>query len=946
MKHWFENLRKILFKDTEPATEPSPVPEEPETDDDDTGFVTLSLETGPSNATLIKDIETMVKLEPDTAPAVPEVESEVEISDPLKPWPDGMVLLGDYVVERMLGQGGMGRVYLARRISDSELFAIKSVLTMILKDPAKKKLFFRELRTWIDLPPHPHLTACRFFRTVEDKIAIFSEFVDGGSLKEWIRDKKLLNLDTVLDVAIQFAWGLDAAHTCDVVHKDIKPANILLTLGGQAKITDFGLAKMMEFKGGQEAEENLGVRSTAVYMTAAYCSPEQSLHQQVDYRSDIWSYGVSILEIFIGSARWYSGSIADEILESYMNQGGCIEPFPAMPAGMADILGKCLEPEPVNRWQSMADVADALVKLYKQLTGKHYHRLAPKLEVNPTGAGVVQDRRTADGTLWDDPETWIRKAREAAGQTDDPEMKADEMTVSRKALALVDLERFEEAERIFADLVSAGRQKHRSDLAGIFTQKALIQKHIDDTPGARLHYEKAIAIWKDMVYSQGRFDVADDLAGVHMQMAHIEGASGNYQAALDNYDISIRMRQDLIKHVGRDDLQNALIQAYMGKAIALWYLGRTRESLELYDEAIAIREKLVADDGGEELANDLAALYMNKAAVMRMTGDLAGAITLCDKAITIRENLVFTKGREEFANSLTMVYATKAAAASSMGDRETALELYRKTIEMREKMVYEEGRVELANRLAVAYVNMAQTLQELERYQESADLQDKAIEMLEQLTVMEGRKELENDLVSCYISKAILVLNLQNPGESVTFADRAIALLDRLIHTENRKELTTHLAKAYQTKASALSRLPYRGREAPAMFDSAIELYQRLVVQEEKANLSRDLAMTCILKAEHMMDGFDKRPVLDVLTIAVDTLETYRDKTQTDLLPVLAQAKSMRAGVLLALGDREQAESDAGIAVQILEEENRRNPSKATQKILDQALETMDRLAQ
>lgn len=130
-------------------------------------------------------------------------------SAPMTDWSAGQVILDDYVVERELGQGGMGKVYLLRSRSTGQPFAVKRAF---LRNETSRSDFLAELRTWIDLPEHPHLVACRFFRTVGDEVVLFAEFVEGGSLADWIRHRQLTGLEQILDAAIQFAWGLHAAH--------------------------------------------------------------------------------------------------------------------------------------------------------------------------------------------------------------------------------------------------------------------------------------------------------------------------------------------------------------------------------------------------------------------------------------------------------------------------------------------------------------------------------------------------------------------------------------------------------------------------------------------------------------------------------------------------------------------------------------------------------------
>ena len=118
-------------------------------------------------------------------------------------WHAQQVILDDYLIEKELGRGGMGRVWLMKSNSTGRRFAVKQTL---LKEEKHRKAFLSELQTWIDLPKHPNIVPCRFFRTVGDEIVIFADFIEGGSLADWIAKRKLTSLEQILDVAIQFAY--------------------------------------------------------------------------------------------------------------------------------------------------------------------------------------------------------------------------------------------------------------------------------------------------------------------------------------------------------------------------------------------------------------------------------------------------------------------------------------------------------------------------------------------------------------------------------------------------------------------------------------------------------------------------------------------------------------------------------------------------------------------
>ena len=138
----------------------------------------------------------------------------------------GAILLNEFEVEKELGRGGMGRVYLVRSRTTGRKFALKEAL---VKDNTQQKAFLAELQTWIDLPEHPNILACRFFRTVGNETLIFADYCEGGSLADWIANSNLHTLEQKLDVAIQFAWGIHALHERGLVHQDIKPGNVLMT---------------------------------------------------------------------------------------------------------------------------------------------------------------------------------------------------------------------------------------------------------------------------------------------------------------------------------------------------------------------------------------------------------------------------------------------------------------------------------------------------------------------------------------------------------------------------------------------------------------------------------------------------------------------------------------------------------------------------------------------
>ncbi len=300
-------------------------------------------------------------------------------------WNVGDVILDKYEVKQIHSGGGMGLVYRVFH-KDWELdIAVKNPRAEHFQNQQQKENFVRECLTWIGLGLHEHIVCCYYVRMLGNIPRVFAEYVEGGSLKDWIESKKLYEggseeaLKRMLDIAIQAAWGLQHAHEQGLVHQDIKPANILLTPEGIAKVTDFGLAKARAATGEQTVHG--GRQSILVSSgghTPAYCSPEQANKQPLTRRTDIWSFGLCILEMFAGEVFWQTGQLAPQALQSYLDNGPEDNSIPKMPTGLANLLSKCFKQSSEERPRDMAEVISSLRQSYEQAIGGTYPREAPE----------------------------------------------------------------------------------------------------------------------------------------------------------------------------------------------------------------------------------------------------------------------------------------------------------------------------------------------------------------------------------------------------------------------------------------------------------------------------------------------------------------------------------------------------------------------------------------
>ena len=294
---------------------------------------------------------------------------------------EGELLLGLYEVLGVLGEGGMGRVYRVRHRGWGLDLAVKAPLPAVLEVAGGADLFEREAETWVNLGLHPHVVTCHYVRRVDGVPLVFAEYVDGGSLHEAIRMGRLGSLEAVLDVAVQFAWGLHHAHEQGLVHRDVKPANVMLTADGVAKVTDFGLARARPARvvaaAGAAAGQTMTVEGGGGG-TPAYVSPEQARGETVSRRSDLWSFALCVLELFLGRRTWNLGLAAPEVMAAFRQDGLVVEGRPRMPAEVAEVVERCLAESPENRPHDLAEVAAVLRGAWEKVAAGPYPRREPR----------------------------------------------------------------------------------------------------------------------------------------------------------------------------------------------------------------------------------------------------------------------------------------------------------------------------------------------------------------------------------------------------------------------------------------------------------------------------------------------------------------------------------------------------------------------------------------
>ncbi len=308
-------------------------------------------------------------------------------------WKAGDLIDGRYEVKEIIGRGGMGVVYRFFHREWNTSMGVKVLLPTLVADEISKKRFIREAQTWIDLGMHPNIVQCWYVREIEGLLLLFLEYIQEGSLKKWCftHGVKPGDWPKIIDLAIQASDGLGYAHEQGLVHRDVKPANLMMAQGGRLCVTDFGLVKvasLTDIRGGMNFSDTSGNAFTLTTADSGMGTPEYAAPEQwtdakdVDGRADIYGLGIILFELCCGRRPFDSGDHkepAHVLIGRHLSKAppDPVKLQPYLPKPLAQLILDSLAKDPEERPETMLALREALCRIYETVTGKSYPRARP-----------------------------------------------------------------------------------------------------------------------------------------------------------------------------------------------------------------------------------------------------------------------------------------------------------------------------------------------------------------------------------------------------------------------------------------------------------------------------------------------------------------------------------------------------------------------------------------
>lgn len=500
----------------------------------------------------------------------------------------GSTFADRYEVVSIIGEGGMGVVYLARHQLMDRLVAIKMLHAHLVSNATSLKRFQQEART-ASLLTHPNIITVHDFGVTDDgRPYLILDYVQGRGLKEVIEQEGLLSPERVVRISSQVCDGLSLAHSKGVIHRDLKPSNIMLLKDGQdeVKLLDFGIAKLLPQSGIQSQSLTA---SGEVFGTPLYMAPEQILGFPTDARSDIYALGCVIYEVLCGSPPFTGHSLFDT-MQKHISEP--IHPFSRyktdlyVPEKLQSVIFKAMAKEPADRQQTMLELKEELQNTID----------TPKIEV--TSATVVPPQKIARFSFATRVSILLAAvlitavgtglvSRQIGSQRQEKWQRLDEA-----AQIALDKGNYAQSEKISNQALEIAQTFGNTDarLADTWDRLGQIEHHQKNNVQAKEYLLKALSI-RQKLWGANNPKVADTLVHLAMVYRNLDPAK-----AAEALDKALAIQKGIF---GEKSLQVAYVLAQ--KALLHEHIGNLNEAEAQYERIVPLIDANTPDDDPEFL---------------------------------------------------------------------------------------------------------------------------------------------------------------------------------------------------------------------------------------------------------------------------------------------------------------------------------------------------------
>jgi non-specific serine/threonine protein kinase/serine/threonine-protein kinase len=643
-----------------------------------------------------------------------------------------------WAVERRIATGGMGAVYLARPADDPSAppVALKVIKRGMDTDWVVER--FRHEREILAGLDHPNIARLVGGGTTEDGLPYFvMEYIEGEPIQEWCA-RRSLGIDARLELFLKVCEAVSFAHRNLVVHRDVKPGNILVTADGEPKLLDFGLARLLHPAPSPDAVT--GTATALRMLTPDYASPEQVRGERITTATDVYSLGVVLYELVAGQRPYRTARrTPDEIARIVCEEEPARPPAEArVPADLLNVLFMALRKEPRRRYGSVDELAADLrrfregrpVRARKDTFGYRAGKFLRRNRVQAVAAGLVL-LAVLGGlatTVWQARVAEAERARavrrygelrKLAGsllfELDEAIADLPGSTPAREILVKRSLEYLSTLERESADDLSLQRELAVALMRVGEVQARGFELQLGEVSGALDSFHRAMLIRQKLVDADpGSLPDQDDLAESLLRIARTMGQMG---AAADHAAYARQaatIREVLVaRSSGSASFRSGLAAAYETLGQALMAEDDLPGMLEAFRKLLALRQGLDAGEPGSVRSRiNLAEAHWDVGLAEALSGDRAAALASWRKAEALLDELGRSAPGSERARSAQLrTYTQIGGSLDLAGERREALSYLRRAVVLGEALqATDRGNAEVRHRLAEAYRDLGATL--------------------------------------------------------------------------------------------------------------------------------------------------------------------------------------------------------------------------------------------